>query len=79
MPASGPWSRILSAARWRALYFAQQRYEADFRFSLARLREYGEQVALLAGEPVEERSRDAALQRGSSAITWRSSNAASNS
>ncbi|SFK11026.1 ABC transporter ATP-binding protein/permease [Methylocapsa palsarum] len=37
-----------------ALAFAQQRYEADFRFSLARLREYAEQVALLAGEPTEK-------------------------
>jgi putative ATP-binding cassette transporter len=35
------------------LYFQQQRYEADFRFSLARLREYGEQVALLGGEATE--------------------------
>jgi putative ATP-binding cassette transporter len=35
------------------LLFSQQRYEADFRFSLARLREYGEQVALLHGEPTE--------------------------
>jgi putative ATP-binding cassette transporter len=35
------------------LNFEQQRYEADFRFSLARLREYGEQVALLDGEPAE--------------------------
>ncbi|MHB2167736.1 ABC transporter ATP-binding protein/permease [Alsobacter sp. R-9] len=35
------------------LNFAQQRYEADFRFSLARLREYGEQVALLDGEKAE--------------------------
>lgn len=37
------------------LFFNQQRYEADFRFSLARLREYGEQVALLEGEPTERR------------------------
>jgi vitamin B12/bleomycin/antimicrobial peptide transport system ATP-binding/permease protein len=37
-----------------ALNFAQQRYEADFRFSLARLREYAEQVALLAGERTEK-------------------------
>ncbi|MBV9518004.1 MAG: ABC transporter ATP-binding protein/permease, partial [Hyphomicrobiales bacterium] len=36
-----------------SLYFQQQRYEADFRFSLARLREYGEQVALLGGEDTE--------------------------
>ena len=35
------------------LFFAKQRYEATFRFSLARLREYGEQVALLAGEETE--------------------------
>ena len=37
------------------LNFEQQRYEADFRFSLARLREYSEQVALLEGEPTERR------------------------
>ena len=30
--------------------------EADFRFSLARLREYSEQVALLAGERAEQSS-----------------------
>lgn len=36
------------------LAFTKQRYEADFRFSLARLREYGEQVALLRGEPTEK-------------------------
>jgi vitamin B12/bleomycin/antimicrobial peptide transport system ATP-binding/permease protein len=35
------------------LYFAQQRFEADFRFSIARLREYTEQIALLFGEPTE--------------------------
>lgn len=39
-----------------ALNFAQQRYEADFRFSLARLREYAEQVALLGGERSEKAS-----------------------
>jgi putative ATP-binding cassette transporter len=38
------------------LAFMQQRYEADFRFSLARLREYSEQVALLAGEAAEKAS-----------------------
>jgi vitamin B12/bleomycin/antimicrobial peptide transport system ATP-binding/permease protein len=38
------------------LAFVKQRYEADFRFSLARLREYGEQVALLRGEPAERAS-----------------------
>jgi len=36
------------------LYFQRQRMEADFRFSLARLREYTEQVALLSGEDAEK-------------------------
>jgi vitamin B12/bleomycin/antimicrobial peptide transport system ATP-binding/permease protein len=35
------------------LYFVRQRVEADFRFALARLREYTEQVALLRGEATE--------------------------
>lgn len=38
------------------LFFERQRFEATFRFSLARLREYGEQVALLRGEPTERRN-----------------------
>ncbi|MFE1603035.1 ABC transporter ATP-binding protein/permease [Methylobacterium sp. ID0610] len=38
------------------LNFEQQRREADFRFSLARLREYGEQVALLSGGAAERAS-----------------------
>jgi vitamin B12/bleomycin/antimicrobial peptide transport system ATP-binding/permease protein len=36
------------------LYFERQHMEADFRFSLARLREYTEQVALLSGEGTEQ-------------------------
>jgi vitamin B12/bleomycin/antimicrobial peptide transport system ATP-binding/permease protein len=36
------------------LYFERQHMEADFRFSLARLREYTEQVALLGGERAEQ-------------------------
>ena len=36
------------------LYFQRQHMEADFRFSLARLREYSEQVALLGGEKAEQ-------------------------
>jgi vitamin B12/bleomycin/antimicrobial peptide transport system ATP-binding/permease protein len=36
------------------LYFQRQHMEADFRFSLARLREYTEQVALLSGEEAEK-------------------------
>jgi vitamin B12/bleomycin/antimicrobial peptide transport system ATP-binding/permease protein len=36
------------------LIFNQQRYEADFRFNLVRVRENSEQIALLAGERVEK-------------------------
>jgi len=36
------------------LNFNQQRYEADFRFHLVRVRENGEQIALLSGEPAEQ-------------------------
>ncbi|WP_018182680.1 ABC transporter ATP-binding protein/permease [Kaistia granuli] len=36
-----------------SLNFQQQRYEADFRFALVRLRENAEEVALLKGEPAE--------------------------
>jgi len=36
-----------------ALNFQQQRYEADFRFNLVRVRENAEQIALLEGEPAE--------------------------
>jgi putative ATP-binding cassette transporter len=38
------------------LSFERQHFEADFRFSLARLREYAEQVALLSGEQTEKLS-----------------------
>ena len=37
-----------------ALAFARQHYEANFRFGLARLREYSEQIALLFGEKTEQ-------------------------
>jgi putative ATP-binding cassette transporter len=40
------------------LYFQRQHMEADFRFSLARLREYTEQVALLGGEDAEKNMLD---------------------
>ena len=36
-----------------ALNFSQQRYEADFRFNLVRVRENAEQIALLRGETAE--------------------------
>ncbi|WP_442754635.1 ABC transporter ATP-binding protein/permease [Methylocystis sp. JAN1] len=45
------------------LFFEQQKREADFRFSLARLREYSEQIALLSGEEEEEGSALRRFQR----------------
>jgi putative ATP-binding cassette transporter len=37
-----------------SLYFEKQRYEADFRFNLIRVRENSEQIALLKGETAEQ-------------------------
>lgn len=48
------------------LNFRQEQYEANFRFSLARLREFGEPVALLAGENAE---KNALSQRFGSVIS----------
>jgi vitamin B12/bleomycin/antimicrobial peptide transport system ATP-binding/permease protein len=50
----GTWITHLIGRPLVGLYFDRQKFEADFRFSLARLREYAEQVALLGGEPAEK-------------------------
>jgi putative ATP-binding cassette transporter len=50
----GTWVTHLVGKPLIALNFDQQRYEADFRFSLVRLRENAEEVTLLAGEPAEK-------------------------
>ena len=49
----GTWLAYLVNRPLIRMYFDQQHFEADFRYSLARLRENSEQVALLKGEPVE--------------------------
>ena len=55
----GTWVTHLVGRPLVKLNFEQQRYEADFRFSLVRLRENAEQVTLLSGEEAEEgRLRD---------------------
>ena len=51
----GTWLTHLIGKPLVRLDFRQERYEADFRFTLARLREYSEQVALLRGENAERR------------------------
>ncbi len=50
----GTWVTHLVGRPLIKLNFDQQRYEADFRFSLVRLRENAEQVTLLSGERAEE-------------------------
>ena len=51
----GTWLTHLIGKPLVQLEFRRERYEADFRFALARLREYSEQVALLRGENAERR------------------------
>jgi putative ATP-binding cassette transporter len=52
----GTWITHLIGRPLIGLNFQQERLEADYRFSLARLREYTEQVALLSGERAEEQN-----------------------
>jgi putative ATP-binding cassette transporter len=49
----GTWLTMKIGRSLVPLNFARQRYEGDFRFSLVRLRENAESVALYGGEPVE--------------------------
>lgn len=49
----GTWLTHVIGKPLIGLDFRQESVEADYRFSLARLREYGEQVALLRGEKAE--------------------------
>jgi putative ATP-binding cassette transporter len=51
----GTWLTHLIGKPLVHLEFSRERYEADFRFALARVREYSEQVALLRGENAERR------------------------
>lgn len=50
---AGTWLAHLIGRPLVRLNFNQQRFEADFRYHLVRMRENGEQVALLAGEDAE--------------------------
>ncbi len=51
------------------LNFEQEKYEADFRYQLARTREFNEPIALLRGEPTEKARLVTASGRSRS-ITW---------
>jgi putative ATP-binding cassette transporter len=49
----GTWLTVKIGRPLVSLNFARQRFEADFRFSMVRLRENGDSVALYGGEPIE--------------------------
>jgi vitamin B12/bleomycin/antimicrobial peptide transport system ATP-binding/permease protein len=49
----GTWLTVKIGRPLVPLNFAQQRFEADFRFSMVRLRENAESIAFYGGEPVE--------------------------
>src|SRR5271165_506132 len=63
----GTWLTHLIGKPLVQLEFRRERYEADFRFALARLREYSEQVALFALARLREYSEQVALLRGENA------------
>ncbi len=50
----GTWLSVRIGRPLIALNFNQQRYDADFRFNLVRVRENSESIALYAGEPREQ-------------------------
>jgi vitamin B12/bleomycin/antimicrobial peptide transport system ATP-binding/permease protein len=52
--ALGTWVTVKIGAPLVMLNFNQQRFEADFRFSLIRLRENSESIAFYRGEPREQ-------------------------
>ncbi|WP_377846563.1 ABC transporter ATP-binding protein/permease [Bosea sp. UC22_33] len=51
--AAATWITHLIGRPLIRLEFEQEKREANFRFALARLREYSEQIALMVGEPTE--------------------------
>ncbi|CAK0778278.1 vitamin B12/bleomycin/antimicrobial peptide transport system ATP-binding/permease protein [uncultured Gammaproteobacteria bacterium] len=64
--AAGTWLTHVVGRSLAGLNFNQQRYEADFRFSLVRLRENAEGVALYRGE---QRERDHLSARFAQVVT----------
>ena len=52
---AGSWATYLIGRPLVGVNFALERYNADFRYRMVRIRENAEQIALYHGEPVEER------------------------
>lgn len=70
----GTWLTHVIGRPLIGLSFQKERVEADYRFSLARIREYGEQIALLGGAHAEgERlqGRFSAIVGNFMSIAWR--------
>ncbi|MDE1566909.1 ABC transporter ATP-binding protein/permease [Aquabacter sp. P-9] len=61
--AVGTWLAHLIGRPLVRLNYNQQRYEADFRVDLVRVRENSEQIALLKGEQAEERHLSGRFER----------------
>lgn len=61
--AAGTWLAHLIGRPLVRLNYDQQRYEADFRVDLVRVRENGEQIALLHGEKAEDRKLEGRFSR----------------
>ncbi len=61
--AAGTWIAHLIGRPLVRLNYDQQRYEADFRVDLVRVRENGEQIALLHGEAAEDRKLEGRFSR----------------
>jgi putative ATP-binding cassette transporter len=66
--AAGTWIAHVIGWPLVRLNFDQQRYEADFRFALVRLRENTEEVALLGGETAE--TERLSVRLGSIVSNW---------
>jgi putative ATP-binding cassette transporter len=59
----GSWATYLIGRPLVGVNFALERYNADFRYRMVRIRENAESIALYHGEPVEERRLTSAFTR----------------
>jgi vitamin B12/bleomycin/antimicrobial peptide transport system ATP-binding/permease protein len=60
---AGSWATYVIGRPLVGVNFALERYNADFRYRMVRIRENAESIALYHGEPVEERRLGAAFTR----------------
>jgi putative ATP-binding cassette transporter len=60
---AGSWATYLIGRPLVGVNFALERYNADFRYRMVRIRENAESIALYSGEPVEERRLGNAFTR----------------